>query len=97
MTKIEDADVVDAGVIHLRITDHSLAYICHKVSIPKTNPEIIETRQFKTFSSTMFESDLRGAFCNQSNFYNNTDPNQAWETRKNIFLEIANEHFPLRL
>ena len=59
--------------IELGISD--LVYICRKISIPKGNPKLIETRQFRHLSSTEFQSNLREAFFNL-NHYN--DPNLAW-------------------
>ena len=94
LTKIDDTKTVDSGVIELGISDHSLVYICRKISIPKGNPKLIETRQFRHFNSTEFQSNLREAFCNFNHY---TDPNSAWLRWKEIFLQIADKHAPLRL
>ena len=66
--------MIDSGVIELGISDPSLVYICRKISIPKANPKLIETRQFSHFNSTEFQSNLREAFCNFNHY---TDPNLA--------------------
>jgi hypothetical protein len=83
LTKIEDNKTIDSGVIELGISDHSLVYICRKISIPKGEPKLIETRQFRHFNSTDFQNNLREAF---SNFNHYTDPNLAWHQWKVIFL-----------
>jgi hypothetical protein len=66
LTKIEDNKTIDSGVIELGISDHSLVYICRKISIPKGKPKLIETRQFRHFNSTDFQNNLREAFKFQS-------------------------------
>jgi hypothetical protein len=89
LTKIEDNKTIDCGVIELGISDHSLVYICRKISIPKGKPKLIETRQFRHFNPTDFQNNLREAF---SNFNHYTDPNLAWHQWKGIFLQIADKH-----
>lgn len=54
ITKIDDTEIIDSGIIHLGINDHSLVYVCRKVSIPKAKPKIVETRQFKNFNTSNF-------------------------------------------
>ena len=93
ITKIDDTKIIDSGVIHLGISDHSLVYICRKVACQKETPKLIETRQFKHFNALRFQRELSEAF---SRFPTFNDPNKAWETWKEIFLEIANKHTPLR-
>jgi hypothetical protein len=40
LTKIDDTKTVNAGVIHLGISDHSLVFICRKISIPKRSQKL---------------------------------------------------------
>ena len=70
------AKITDSGVIHLGISDHSLVYVCRKVSIPREKPKIVETRQFKNFNTGNFQQDLRQAF-GSVHLYNCTDPDAA--------------------
>ena len=93
ITKIDDTKIIDSGVIHLGISDHSLVYKCHKIACQKETPKLIETRQFKHFNALRFQSELSEAF---SHFPTFNDPNKAWETWKEISLEITNKHAPLR-
>jgi hypothetical protein len=81
LTKIEDNKTIDSGLIELGISDHSLVYICRKISIPKGKPKLIETRKFRHFNPTDFQNNLREAF---SNFNHYTDPNLAWHHWKGI-------------
>ena len=60
ITKEGDIKIIDSGVIHIGISDHSLVYrrnrpICRKVGIPRSEPKLVETRQFKYFDSTAFQ------------------------------------------
>ncbi len=82
LTKIEDNKTIDSGIIALEISDHSLVYICRKISIPKGEPKLIETRQFRHFNSTDFQNNLREAF---SNFNHYTNPNLAWHQLERDF------------
>ena len=68
-------------------------YICRKVGIMKENPKLVETRQFKHFNTQQFQNDLCCAF---SAFPISNDVNNAWETWKEIFLDMVNKHAPLR-
>ena len=78
----------------MEISDHSLIYICRKISIPKEQTKLIETREFKNFNTIGFQNNLREAF---SNFEHYTNPNKAWHKWKETFLQIADHHAPLRL
>ncbi len=93
MTKGSDTKIIDSGVIHLGLSDHSLAYICRKVGIPRAEPKMVETRQFKYFDSAAFQHDLKMAFQMHYNLYNYTDPNRAWEELFFLMLQIYMLHF----
>ncbi len=92
---MDDTKTIDSGVLHLGISDHSLVYLCRKVSVPKSKPKIVETRQFKFFDSDYFQQDLSHAF-NSTQLYNCTDANAAWHIWKETFLEVADHHAPLK-
>ena len=77
------------------ISDHSLVYVCRKVSIPREKPKIVEIRQFKNFNTGNFQQDLRQAF-GSVHLYNCTDPDAAWHTWKMLFLGVADHHAPLK-
>ncbi len=92
---MDDTKTIDSGVLHLGISDHSLVYLCRKVSVPKSKPKIVETRQFKFFDNDYFQQDLSHAF-NSTQLYNCTDANAAWHIWKETFLEVADHHAPLK-
>ena len=50
--------IVDSGVIHLGISDHSFVYACRKVAIAKNRPKIVESRSFKTSIRDHFKADI---------------------------------------
>ena len=93
LTRIDDGKITNAGVIDLGISDHSLVYVCRKVSIPKEPPKIVYTRQFKNYQINNFKQDL--ANCINSHVTTN-DPNLLWNEFKTKFLTIAEKHAPVR-
>ena len=48
-----------SGVDHLGISDHSLIYVCRKISISRNEPKIIRSRQFKHYDKNSFLTELR--------------------------------------
>ncbi|CAB4037673.1 RNA-directed DNA polymerase from transposon BS, partial [Paramuricea clavata] len=93
LTHIDDDKTLEAGVVHRRISDHSLVYICRKISIPKELPKIVFTRQFKNYNSHQFKEEL-SYYTNLDSTSN--DPNVLWNEFKNNFLTIAEKHAPVR-
>ena len=45
--------IIKSGVHHNGISDHSLIYIHKKISIPRKQPKIINTRQFKRYKKKL--------------------------------------------
>ena len=58
ITQIGDSKTLETGVIQLGISDHSLLYLCRKISIPKEPSRIIFTRQFKNYPASLFKQEL---------------------------------------
>ena len=67
LTHIDDDKILKVGVVDLGISDHSLVYMCRKISIPKEPPKIVLSRQFKNYSSYQFKEEL-GFYMHQSIF-----------------------------
>ena len=40
----------NCGVLHVGISDQSLVFGCFKISLPKDNPKLVETRCFKRYN-----------------------------------------------
>ena len=83
-----------SGVIHPGISDHSLIYIQRKISIPRNDPKVIKTRQFKHYIVNNFKSDIFIYLHNGIFWDTMLDPNIMWKKWKTIFLSIADFHAP---
>ena len=86
---------VKSGVCHIGISDHSLVYAIRKLCVPRKDPRIIRSRQFRDFNANSFRHDLSLAPWYIIEEYEN-DPNLAWEAWKTIFLKISDIHAPKR-
>ena len=93
ITQIGDSKTLETGAIQLGISDHSLVYLCRKISIPKEPPRIIFTRQFKNYQASLFKQELSYYL---SSYVTSDDPNVLWNNFKTKFLAIAQKHAPLR-
>ena len=83
--------IIKSGVDHVGMSDHSLIYIHRKISIPRKQPKIINTRQFKRYNLELFKHDLAKILENQPQ---DNDPNTLWEDWKTKFLLVADIHAP---
>ena len=80
-----------SGVDHLGISDHSLIYVCRKISIPRNEPKIIRSRQFKHYDKNSFLTELRDIL---QHTINDNNPDALWEDFKTRFLFVADIHAP---
>ena len=78
--------------MHVGISDRSLVYICRKASVPQETSKLAETRQFKNFSATHFQNDLKHSF---NDLFHYTNPKTAWIYWKETFLKITDIHAPI--
>jgi len=79
------------GVDHLGISDHSLIYVCRKISISRNEPKIIRSRQFKHYDKNSFLTELRAILQHMTN---DNNPDVLWEDFKTKFLLVADVHAP---
>ena len=86
--------VKDSGVIHLGISDHSLVYLCLKVSVPRDKPKIVDSRNLKYYSKDAMNDHLYHELNSFS--WEQTDPNILWEQFKNIFNSVSDVHAPIK-
>ena len=84
--------IIGSGVIHLGISDHSLIYIQRKISVPRAEPKIVKTRQFKYYNVDNLKSDIAAHLNNETIWSNTSDPNVSWELWKTRFLNVADLH-----
>ena len=86
--------VVDSGVIHLSISDHSLIYMVRKAHYVRSRARTIKIRTLKNFSSEDFQRDL-----NQqpwANVYHSRCPNDMWRIWKELLMGVIDKHAPVR-
>ena len=83
--------IIKFGVHHIGISDHSLIYIHRKISIPRKQPKIVNTRQFKRYNIEAFNLDLYNILHSQPH---ESDPNILWDDWKEKFLLVADMHAP---
>ena len=93
LTRIGDDKILEAGHVDLGISDHSLVYLCRKISIPKKPPKIVISRQFKNYNAHQFKEELRHY---TSSYLTSNDPNVLWNEFRNIFLTVADKYAPVR-
>ena len=74
---------------HIDISDHSLIYLCRKISFPRKEAKIKNTRQYKYYYKEAFRYDLNKTFQ-----YFQHNPNYAWNNWKAKFLLVADLHAP---
>lgn len=88
--------VVCSGVSHIGTSDHSLAYVCRKISIESSNKghSNVTYRKFKNFDTQNFCRDIRIQNWDTINLHE--DPNNMWHAWKIIFSKFVDKHAPLR-
>ena len=84
-----------SGVYPLSISDHNLIYAVRKIGIPREQPRLIETRNFRHFNESKFKSDLiNSTWPLIANFQN---VNDAWSAWKEVFIGVVDKHMPCRI
>ena len=70
--------VKESGVLHLGISDHSLVYMCLKISLPREKPKIVESRNFKNYNIISdFNYHISHLLSNLA--WNHKDQDQSWD------------------
>ena len=85
--------IVRAQVHHVLTSDHSLICITRKLSIPRGEPKMINTRQYKGYNKNNFIADLSEIF--HIDFDKESDDvKEIYMDWKNRFLFVADVHAP---
>ena len=84
-------NIVKSGIEHVGVNDHSLIFIQRKISIPRKQPKIIVTRQYKNYQEAAFKNDLSNIL---PTLINTDNPDIMWEDWKTKFLAVADIHAP---
>ena len=86
--------VVDAGVLSLSISDHSLIYAIRKAHYVQGVPKTVHIRSMKQFNRKHYLRDLEQK--NWHNVYCSADPNVMWKTWKENLMSAIDKHAALR-
>ena len=87
-------NILQSGVIHLGISDHSLVYALRKFSLPKSFPKYKDVRNFKNFNENQFIVDVM--VMPWELVYQHNDPNLCWQVWKDLFLQALDSHTPIQ-
>ena len=86
--------IVDNGVIHSAISDHSFVYCTMKSGVPKHLPKSIEYRSYRKYDKSSFIKDLKETDWNMIDLNGDIDPAvEMWNT---LFTDVANRHAPIK-
>ena len=86
--------IVNSGVLHLGISDHSLIYMTYKTKHERSGKRIIEIRSMKKFRKEQYLWDLEKQNWTDINLSN--DPNTMWSRWKSLLMACIDRHAPLR-
>ena len=84
------ANVVNSGVMHLSINNHSLVYMIRKAHYVRDDVRHIETRTMKNFNSENVLRDLEQR--QWDNVYCSYNPNEMWEIWKSMLMATVDKH-----
>ena len=89
-------NILQHGVLHVGISDHSLIYVCRKLSpnLIKNQVKVIRSRDYKNYMQGNFNFDLSNALLNMD--WENDDPNGLWENFKTTFNYVSDVHVPIK-
>ena len=88
--------IIQSGVVHLGISDHSLIYATHELNsvIKGDRQNLVEFRNFRKFNVESFLNDLYMLPWVELDSKQNVD--QMWESWKTLFLKVLDKHAPKR-
>ena len=85
--------VKESVVFHLGISDHSLVYMCLKISLPREKPKIVESRYLKNYNINDFNNHISHL---SNAAWNHEDPDQSWDQFKNISNYVSDIYAPVK-
>jgi hypothetical protein len=88
--------IIQSGVMHLGISDHSLIYATRKLnSVTKGDSQnSVQFRNFRKFNVESFLSNLYVLPWVELDYKQNVD--EMWECWKALFLQVLDKHAPKR-
>jgi len=84
--------ISDSGVCEMSISDHNLVFIVRKHGIPRGNPKVIQTRNFKRFNEQKFINDIASVHWTDTSY---KDVNEFWTSWKKSFIQVVDKHAPI--
>ena len=81
-------NIILSGVYPSSISDHRIIYAARKIGASGGNPKFIESRSFKHFGTTVFQSDHCYANWPATEFVNNANDYWAQVKKKKVFLNV---------
>ena len=91
--------IVQSGVIHTSLSDHSIIYCVMKAGVKKAPPRIYETRSFKNYDQSALVRDLAQApwsIVDSACSDEKTCVDDAVHLWEQLFLDVANVHAPIK-
>ena len=86
--------IVESGVIHSAISDHSIVFCTMKSGVPKAPPKTIEYRSYRMYDKGSFIKDLEETNWDIIDINGDIDPAvEMWNT---LFTDVANRHAPIK-
>ena len=86
--------LVESGVLHLGLSDHSLVYCVHKSGVPKAAPKTIEFRCYKNYDKGSFLADLQAVPWNL--VFDNTNVDDSVAVWYKLYRNVADSHAPIK-
>ena len=89
--------ILNSGVIHCGISDHSLIYVIRKTSLRLRlgKHKYVTNRNFKNFDADAFNEDLKNLSWHE--ILSMKDANTMWTKWKTLFLTVLERHAPHKM
>ena len=86
--------IVSHGVQEFGASDHSVTFAVRKAGVCKVDVEIRDVRSFKHYNKEHFQRDIASVPWSVVESFD--DINDAVVTWNNLFVDVANQHAPLK-
>ena len=87
-------NILQSGVVHLGISDHSLIYAVRKFSLPKSRTSVKIACNFKNFRANDFRNDILQIPWHWITSRDN--PNTCWKIWQSLYVKVLDMYAPIR-